>query len=53
MAEEPLVHIVDDDAAMRDSLTVLLESAGFPVRAYASAAAFLQSASHAAIRRRS
>jgi two-component system response regulator FixJ len=45
MAEAPLVHIVDDDASVRDSLTVLLESAGFTVRAYDSAVAFLQSAS--------
>ncbi len=37
MAEAPLVHIVDDDASVRDSLAVLLESAGFSVRAYASA----------------
>ncbi len=45
MAEAPLVHIVDDDASVRDSLTVLLESAGFTVRAYDSAVAFLQAAS--------
>ncbi|MGC1413051.1 MAG: response regulator FixJ [Acetobacteraceae bacterium] len=47
MAEAPLVHIVDDDDSVRDSLTVLLETAGFSVRAYASAAAFLELASHA------
>ena len=45
MAEAPLVHIVDDDASVRDSLMVLLESAGFTVRAYDSAVAFLQAAS--------
>jgi two-component system response regulator FixJ len=45
MAEAPLVHIVDDDASVRDSLTVLLESAGFTVRAYDSAVAFLQASS--------
>jgi two-component system response regulator FixJ len=45
MAEPPLVHIVDDDASVRDSLTVLLESAGFTARAYDSAVAFLQAAS--------
>ena len=45
MAEAPLVHVVDDDASVRESLTVLLEAAGFPVRAYASATAFLQAAS--------
>jgi two-component system response regulator FixJ len=35
------VHVVDDDAAVRDSLLMLLESAGLPVRTYDSAAAFL------------
>ena len=35
------VHIVDDDAAVRDALGVLLESAGFSVRTYDNAAAFL------------
>ena len=33
--------IIDDDAAVRDSLCFLLEVAGFRVRGYASAAAFL------------
>jgi two-component system response regulator FixJ len=42
MATTPLVHVVDDDASVRDSLAVLLESAGHAVRAYDSAAAFLQ-----------
>ena len=45
MAEAPLVHIVDDDASVRDSLMVLLESAGYAVRAYDLAVAFLQAAS--------
>ena len=31
MAEAPLVHVVDDDASVRDSLALLLESAGFSV----------------------
>lgn len=35
------VHVVDDDAAVRDSLAMLLESAGLVVRTYDSAAAFL------------
>ncbi len=38
------VHIVDDDPGVRDSLQVLLEAAGFMVRAYDSAAAFLAAA---------
>jgi two-component system, LuxR family, response regulator FixJ len=45
MAEAPLVHVVDDDASVRDSLALLLESAGFSVVTYDSAAAFLAAAS--------
>ena len=45
MAETPLVHVVDDDASVRESLAMLLESAGFSARTYDSAAAFLESAS--------
>jgi two-component system response regulator FixJ len=45
MAEAPLVHVVDDDESVRDSLSVLLEAAGFSVRSYGSATAFLQAAS--------
>ena len=37
-----LVHVVDDDPAMRDSLTFLLESAGHRVRVYDSAPALLK-----------
>ena len=35
------VHIVDDDAAVRDSLAELMESAGLPSALYASAEEFL------------
>ena len=42
MAEASLVHVVDDDDAVRDSLALLLEAAGFPVRTYASAPALLK-----------
>ena len=45
MAESPLIHVVDDDASVRDSLALLLESAGFQVRAYDSAVQFLAAAS--------
>jgi len=45
MAEAPLIHVIDDDESVRDSLSVLLEAAGYSVRSYASAAAFLQAAS--------
>jgi two-component system response regulator FixJ len=38
---ESVVHVIDDDEAVRQSLAFLLASSGFPVRIYASAAAFL------------
>lgn len=45
MAEPLLVHVVDDDEAVRDLLGLLLEAAGFAVRTYGSATAFLAAAS--------
>ncbi len=36
MTDEPLIFIVDDDDAVRDSLAFLLESAGNRVRAFAN-----------------
>ncbi|HEY1933357.1 MAG TPA: response regulator FixJ [Acetobacteraceae bacterium] len=45
MAEAPLVHVVDDDPGVRDSLGLLLQSAGLDVRVYDSAAAILNVAS--------
>jgi two-component system response regulator FixJ len=42
MADAPLVHVVDDDEAVRDSLALLLESSGMSARTYDSAAAFLR-----------
>ena len=41
MAATPLIHVVDDDEAVRDSLTVLLEATGFAVRTYGSATRLL------------
>jgi FixJ family two-component response regulator len=38
---EPMVHLIDDDDAVRDSLKTLLESHGFKVRDYGSALDFL------------
>jgi FixJ family two-component response regulator len=38
---EPIVYIVDDEPAIRDSLAMLLRSVGLPSRAFASAPAFL------------
>ena len=40
-AGEPLIHVVDDDEAMRASLAFLLESANLNCRVYASAPEFL------------
>jgi two-component system response regulator FixJ len=44
MPHERLVHIVDDEARIRDSLAVLLATAGIKSRAYASAEEYLASA---------
>ncbi len=41
MLPDPVVHLIDDDEAVRQSLAFLLASAGFAVRIYASATAFL------------
>lgn len=41
MNRQPTVYVVDDDAAMRRSTGVLLESAGLPHKAFDSAEAFL------------
>ena len=38
------VHVVDDDAAVRESLEALLLVSGYPVEAYASAEAYLAAA---------
>ena len=41
MSAEPLVHVIDDDEAVRDSLAVLFAAADIGVKTYASAQAFL------------
>jgi two-component system response regulator FixJ len=41
MNENPVVHIVDDDEAVRQSLAFMLSSAGLAVRLYDSAKVFL------------
>jgi two-component system response regulator FixJ len=41
MSIDAVVHVVDDDVAVRQSLSFLLASDGFPVRLYESASAFL------------
>ena len=38
---DPVVHVIDDDEAVRHALAFLLASSGFPVRIYDSALAFL------------
>jgi two-component system, LuxR family, response regulator FixJ len=44
MSSEPaIVHVIDDDEALRDSLAFLLRSADLEVMSHASAAAFLDS----------
>jgi RNA polymerase sigma factor (sigma-70 family) len=42
MDEKPDVFVIDDDRAMRDSLSLLLETAGYSVRVFDGAEAFLQ-----------
>ena len=42
MTTDALVHVIDDDEAMRDSLSFLLDSAGFETRTYDSAMVFLE-----------
>jgi two-component system, LuxR family, response regulator FixJ len=44
MDQRPVIHIVDDDDAVRDSMGLMLEIEGFVVRTYASAVAFLREA---------
>ncbi len=44
MPDKPHVYIVDDDEAVRDSLSVLIEGDGFAVRSFASAPSFLTAA---------
>lgn len=46
-AIQPTVFVVDDDAAVRDSLALLLETAGLPFETYASAEDFLSALDHA------
>ncbi len=39
---EPIIHVIDDDEAMRDSLDYLLDAASFRARTYESADVFLK-----------
>jgi two-component system, LuxR family, response regulator FixJ len=42
MSSEPLIHVIDDDEAARESLEFLLRSARLEVRTYDSAKRFLE-----------
>lgn len=42
-----IVHLIDDDDSVRESLEMLLEASGFSVTAYATATAFLDRLAHA------
>jgi len=44
MSQKPTVYVIDDDAAVRDSICLLLETTGFTVCSYASGAEFLREA---------
>jgi len=39
---EPVVHVIDDDEAMRESLAFLLDASGLAARTYESASRFLE-----------
>jgi len=41
MPDQPIVHIIDDDAAARDALAFLLDCSDIPTRSYPSARQFL------------
>ena len=45
MSSDDIVHVIDDDEAVRESLEFLLRSAKVQVRTYASAVAFLETCS--------
>ena len=48
MTTETIIHVIDDDAAVRDSIAFLLETAGLTTRTYESALAFLAEKNRAA-----
>jgi two-component system, LuxR family, response regulator FixJ len=47
MPDRPVIHVIDDDEALRESLSFLLETAHFEVRVYESALRFLELLPHA------
>jgi two-component system response regulator FixJ len=50
MSDKTVIHVIDDDAAMRDSLAFLLDVNGFDSQVYESADAFLTGANAVAAR---
>jgi two-component system response regulator FixJ len=42
MGNEPMIHVIDDDAGARDALAFLLDCHGFATRSYDSAVTFLR-----------
>jgi two-component system, LuxR family, response regulator FixJ len=50
MTDKTIIHVIDDDAAMRDSLAFLLDVNGFDSQVYESADAFLKGADAVAAR---
>ena len=42
MPNEPVVHVIDDDEAMRDSLQFMLDAAGLQARTWESAVSFAE-----------
>ena len=48
MPDKPVVHVIDDDEALRESLSFLLGTAHFEVRVYDSAVGFLEGLGQAA-----
>tara|TARA_R110000850_G_scaffold66052_4_gene147241 strand:- start:182 stop:808 length:627 start_codon:yes stop_codon:yes gene_type:complete len=49
MSETRLIHLVDDDEAVRHSASFMLRHAGFAVKTYSDGVAFLESAQQAAL----
>jgi two-component system, LuxR family, response regulator FixJ len=50
MSDKTVIHVIDDDAAMRDSLAFLLDVNGFKPQVHESADAFLKATSVDAVR---
>lgn len=47
MSERRLIHLIDDEEAVRRSASFMLKTSGFDVRVYPSGVAFLKDAKHA------